>query len=130
MTQKQSTMNVPDLSRLFELTSDMACLVGKDGRFEWINATFERALGWDRHAIQQKAFVELIHPQDRDRFLAKLADLFRQKPVAGLETRIQTANGSYRWVAWRVQGIVGGGLQAVLSDITTYKQETAIAEKQ
>ncbi|MEM7117425.1 MAG: GAF domain-containing protein [Chloroflexota bacterium] len=123
-------MNEPDLARLFELTTDMACVVGKDGRFEWINPTFERTLGWDSQQIKQKAFVELIHPQDRDRFLAKLADLFRQKPVAGLETRIQAANGSYRWVAWRVQGIMGGGLQAVLSDVTTYKQETAVVERE
>lgn len=126
--QLAKPMEQPDPFRLLDFASDMACVVGKDGRFEWVNVMFAKTLGWRKDVIVDKAFVELIHPQDREAFFAKLTDLFRQKPISSLETRVKTADGQFRWVAWRVQGIVGGGLQAILTDINVYKQETAVHE--
>lgn len=115
--------------RLLDLSLDLACVVGKNGRFQWVNAAFSRTLGWTHDALQHMLFIELIHPQDKDRFLANVASLFRQKPVADLECRLRLTDGSYRWFSWRVEGFPHGGMQAVLRDVTELRRQTAVQDK-
>lgn len=115
--------------RLLDLSLDLVCVVGKNGRFQWVNATFTRTLGWTQNALRQMSFLELIHPQDKDRFLANVANLFRQKPVADLECRLRLADANYRWFAWRIEGFSNGGMQAVLRDVTEVRQQTAVQDK-
>lgn len=114
---------LPGLARLLDLVRDMACVVGKNGRFQWVNAAFARGLGWKPADLQHMALIELIHPQDKDRFLTNVADLFRQKPVADLSCRLRTADESYRWFEWRIEGFAGGGMQAILQDVMEPSKE-------
>lgn len=112
-----------ELMRLLDLSQDMVCEVGRNGRFQWVNAAFCRAVGRERADLLAIPFIELIHPQDRERFLATAAQLLRQQPVADLKCRLRLADGGYRWFAWQVEAVAEGGLRVLLQEMA----ETAVS---
>lgn len=64
--------------------------------------------------------LELIHPQDRDRVRAALMEAAEPDGEFGVELRLEAADDSYRWMAFRGEAIDedGNRLLGVVSDIT------------
>ena len=56
--------------RLFNLSLDMFCIAGFDGRFKQLNPAWERTLGWPVDELEEKAWLELVHPDDHDTTVA------------------------------------------------------------
>jgi PAS domain S-box-containing protein len=86
----------------------------RDSIFDWniqtgeITASASFMLGY-RAEEQPKAFndwVQLLHPQDRDRTLSYVnAYLARQQPTYHIEFRMRCRDGQYKWVLSRGQAI-------------------------
>ncbi len=119
-------------ARFFALSLDLMCIAGFDGYFKELNPAFENSLGWTRQELQARPWTDFLHPDD-----VAPTEAVRQTMIAGIpvvlhENRYRCKNGSYRWLQWTAQEIVGQQrVYAVARDITDRKQaEEALRESE
>jgi PAS domain S-box-containing protein len=86
--------------RLFELSRDMFGVVGFDGYLKAANPAWTRILGYDRHSLLARPFLELVDPQDRPAAGAVMDCLQRGHVAPPFESRMPCAHGGWRWIAW------------------------------
>ncbi|MFN7937361.1 MAG: response regulator [Bryobacteraceae bacterium] len=109
----------------FALSPDMFCIVGLDGSFLRVNPAFTETLGFAAGELQSRPLSEFVHPQDR----AIIHDALEQLRI-GVATRFEIRflcrDGSWRWLAWRVQPDVAEGLlYAAARDVNDQKAAEA-----
>jgi PAS domain S-box-containing protein len=105
-----------EVSRFFELSRDLLCLVGTDGRLMRTNAAWNRMLGWAEPDLGTLRWMDLVHPDDQTVTLHSLGRL-AETPL--IVNRFRTADGQWRTVAWTAAADpVDGVLMAVGRDIT------------
>lgn len=97
-----------------------------------------RTLGYEEKDPETKHvhLEELLHPDDRDRVIAKFEDYVKGKTETyAVEYRIQTKNGEYRWMLSRGQVVERDAhgmalrMMGTLTDITLMKAFEAELEK-
>jgi PAS domain S-box-containing protein len=93
-------------ARLHSLTAHLheavvTCGPERDVRF--VNAAFERLTGYGLADLQDRDFLEYIHPEDRRLLLEEWERLDRGEAIDGQEYRVVTPKGEIRWSAgsWR-----------------------------
>ena len=86
--------------RLFNLSLDLLAVGDINGRLMQVNPAWVRVLRWSRDDIMARTFVELIHPDDRDRAYQAQEELRQGIPVRELELRTLCRDGSNRWISW------------------------------
>jgi PAS domain S-box-containing protein len=84
---------------LTEYSSDGVALVCADGTVQYASSSSRRILGYEPVAFVGRSGLEIVHPDDRERIAAQLAELVPVpgKPVVA-ELRVQHQDGSWRWV--------------------------------
>ncbi len=109
-------------ARFFALSLDLMCIAGFDGYFKKLNPAWQQSLGWTIEELQAKPWIEFIHPDDIAPTLAATQRLIEGGIVLLHENRYRCKDGSYRWLQWTAQEIVGEHLiYAVARDITDRK---------
>ncbi|MDX1501991.1 MAG: ATP-binding protein [Thermoanaerobaculia bacterium] len=112
-----------DLRRLFELSLDLMCVGGFDGYFKMVNPAFERVLGIPEEELLSRRFVEFVHEEDVAKTLAEVEHLAAGGHTIDFENRYRTADGDYRWLAWRAAPVrETGQIYAVARDVTETKR--------
>ena len=97
----QSSQPVDDeLLRLFDLSLDLFCIAGFDGYFKRVNRAFVHTLGYPEEELLSTPFLDITHPDDRERARQALARLAAGEDIVGFETRVLCADGSVRWLEW------------------------------
>ncbi|MBS1830449.1 MAG: response regulator [Acidobacteria bacterium] len=96
-------------AHFFALSPDMFCIAGLDGSFLRVNPAFTETLGFLADEMQQRLFLDFVHPHDRAATADELAKLRTGVP-ARFENRFLCKDGSWRWLAWRVQPVTSEGL--------------------
>lgn len=86
------------LVQFFEVSRDMLCVVGHDGYFHRLNASWERVLGFTQQELMERPFVEFMHPEDVERSLAAFGS--GGSNGGGFENRYRKKDGGYVWVRW------------------------------
>src|SRR6478609_1404725 len=110
-----------ELERFFDLTSDMF-FIGDETRVRRINPASERVFGYTATEIQARPYVELIHPDDRNRTTALVEALARSGGTAQFENRCVRADGSVRWLEWSIVA-ESGLLYGAARDVTDRRRE-------
>jgi len=111
----------------FELTLDLFCVAGPDGRFRKLNPAWEQTLGWSREELSARPFNEFIHPDDVAATESMVAQLTTGKRTVDFHNRYRTRDGGYRCFRWTAIGTVDDGLiYAAARDVT---DERAAAER-
>ena len=119
------------LGRLFDLSLDLLCIAGLDGYFKYINPAFTRVLGYRAEDLLSKAFIEFVHPDDREATLAAVEQLARGLDIVDFENRYRAADQSWRWLAWRSTSVPEEGLIfASARDVTDHKLLAALSSRQ
>ncbi|MBI2312078.1 MAG: PAS domain S-box protein [Betaproteobacteria bacterium] len=109
--------------RLFNLSLDMLCIVGLDGRFRRVNPAFQRILGHPEQELLAKPVMEIIHPDDRDAGTTEMHKLAAGFPSISFESRCRCADGAYKWLVWTANPAVEeGAIYAVAHDISDRKR--------
>jgi PAS domain S-box-containing protein len=116
-----------ELDRFFALSLELLCVAGlKDGCFKRVNPSWERMLGYPPEELKAQPFIEFVHPDDRARCLAEVADLADGIPTVSFENRFRCRDGSYRWLAWTATPSLETGLiYAAGHDVTERKRAEA-----
>ena len=90
--------------RLFNLSPDLLCIGGFDGRFIQANPTVTHTLGWSEAEFTGRPWLDFVHPEDRSRTQEE-----DQRIVPGSTTnfanRYCCKDGSYRWLSWHVHTV-------------------------
>lgn len=106
----------------FEIDRDLICTADADGRFQTLNAAWERVLGWSRDELMARPLFELVHADDRERTIAETAKVNETDyELVNFENRYLTKDGSWRWLRWsaRTDGEIWF---AIAFDVTERKQ--------
>lgn len=110
-------------ARFFDLSIDLLCYLGFDGRFARLNPAWERVLGFTREELMSRPFIEFVHPEDRERTLRQNREVRGGGQAHGFENRYLCKDGSYRWLLWNAApDIARNTIYSVARDITERKR--------
>ncbi len=110
------------LERFFTMSGDLLCIANFDGYFTRVNASWHRVLGYTSTELMAQPFIDLVHYEDREATIAKVAGLTRGDAVVLFENRYRCKDGSYRWLSWTATPKVDEQLiYAVAHDTTDRK---------
>lgn len=87
-------------ARHFNLSLDMICTAGFDGRFKSVNPAFEKTLGYKEEDLVGHAFLEFVHPEDRERTEEEAAALAGGRNTVQFQNRYFDKAGDVRWLEW------------------------------
>ncbi|MEO7362583.1 MAG: PAS domain-containing protein [Gemmatimonadaceae bacterium] len=115
--------------RFFDLSIDLLCFLDFRGHFKRLNPAWERALGFTVDELRSKPFIEFVHPDDRERTIAKNQEVRSGGKALLFENRYLCKDGSYRWLLWNATADLGHEtIYSVARDITVPKQIDAERE--
>lgn len=105
-----------ELNQYFSTANDLICITDLNGSIRRLNPAWASVLGHDPAALEGRSIAELGHPDDR----AEKVRCQESLAVTGtceIESRIRHADGSFRWIEWRVR-VVNGVLFGAGRDVT------------
>jgi PAS domain S-box-containing protein len=112
-----------ELDQFFQLSLDLLCISGTDGRFRRVNPAWEKALGWTSADLTAVPYIDLVHPDDRAATEREAAELSDGAMAINFENRYRTRDGQYRWLKWNAAPSVEQGLvYATAHDVTEQKR--------
>ncbi len=111
-----------EVDRFFDVSRDMLCIAGTDGRFRRLNAVWEKNLGYTRQELLSKPFMAFIHPDDHAATAGAYKSQAEGEEIISFENRYLCKDGSYRWLLWNATPVMDDGLiYAAARDITQSK---------
>jgi PAS domain S-box-containing protein len=117
-----------ELAQFFDFARDLFCIVGFDGYYKQVNASYERVLGYSREEILSRPIMDFVHPDDVQRAIDVMSVLATGEDVIGFETRLVCADGSIRRFEWNTRTMPHLGLvYGIARDVT---DRSALAEQQ
>ncbi len=112
----------PELEEFFDLSIDPLSIVGFDGEFRRVNASFLRLLGYSKPELFSRSVLEILHPDDVEPARAALAQLAEGHDLVGFEARVVCADGSVRWLEWNTRSIPERGVVYTVGRDTTERR--------
>ena len=106
-----------ELERFFSVNLDLLCIADLESNFIRVNKAWEEILGYSTGDLENRSFVEFIHPEDVEATLHALSTLGRQEKVLNFVNRYRSKNGFYRYIEWRSHP-AGNLIYVVGRDIT------------
>ena len=87
--------------RLFALSQDLLGAADADGYLRWVNAAWERTMGWTPEELFARPYLDFMHPEDRAKVIAfaeRLEHMPRGESLQ-IEARARRqATARYRWL--------------------------------
>ncbi len=122
--QKMIELKSMELDTFFKYTMDLLCIADTDGYFRKVNPEWEATLGYEISEIENKRFIDFVHPDDVDRTLEAVSQLSKQKEILNFSNRYRCKDGTYKWIEWR-SFPSGKVIYAVARDITRRQKTDA-----
>lgn len=92
------------------LLPQIVWIADEEGNLEHLNGQWEHQTGRSTKAALGTAWIDLVHPGDRQRVRNGWSDAFRRRRPVDLHARLQDAQGSYR--RFRIQGRLSDDAEA------------------
>jgi PAS domain S-box-containing protein len=91
-------------TRLFGLSVDLLVAAGFDGYIKHANPAWEDTLGWTADELRARPYLELVHPDDRQRTAAEAMALAGgDHETRDFELRFAHKDGGWRWILFSAQ---------------------------
>jgi PAS domain S-box-containing protein len=115
-----------ELDRIFTLSSDLIAVADFDGHFTRVNPAAEQILGYTEKDLLARPYLDLVHPDDRERTAAEAAAISRGKTTVSFENRFVRKDGSYKVLEWTsTPAVEEGVMYAVGRDVTERREAEA-----
>jgi PAS domain S-box-containing protein len=88
------------LGRLSDVTHELLGVIGFDGRFKFLNSSWESILGYSQEELMASPHIERVHPDDRAATVADVLKVAHGSPSTSFENRQRCKDGSYKWISW------------------------------
>jgi len=116
--ERQVEEHSADLDRIFTLSSDIITVSDSAFQFLTVSPAWTRILGRDVKEALNASHLSLVHADDLPTTLTARLQLMLGQPCA-FENRFRHADGSWRWLSWRMVPVPGGQrIYGVARDIT------------
>ncbi len=102
----------------FQLSLDLLCVAGMDGRFRRLNPAWETTLGWSVEELCTRPWLDFVHPDDLETTEREGARLAEGRVVIRFENRYRCKDGSYRWLQWACVPTADGLIYGCAHDVT------------
>ena len=89
-----------ETERFFALSPEMVICAGFDGFWKRVNPAVEVVLGYPEAEALTLPFMELIHPDDRERSEEEAARVMAGATALAFENRMLCKDGTYKWIEW------------------------------
>jgi PAS domain S-box-containing protein len=124
-----------ELDRIFTLSTDLITVADFDGHFTRINPAAEQILGYTEEELLARPYLELVHPDDRDRTATEASAIGRGKTTLSFENRFVRKDGSYKVLEWTATPVAEDKLMyGMARDVTERRHAEAglarLAEEQ
>jgi PAS domain S-box-containing protein len=83
-----------ELEEFFDLSIDPLSIIGFDGEFKRVNASFVRLLGYPEPELFSRSAYDILHPDDVEPARGALAQLAEGHELVGFEARVISASSS------------------------------------
>jgi PAS domain S-box-containing protein len=118
-----------ELENFFNVNLDLLCIADLNGNFLKVNRAWEEILGYKKSDLEDKKFLNFIHPDDIEKTLEAMGRLGENNKVVDFVNRYRAKNGNYRYIEWRSHP-KGNYIYAAARDITgRIKGEAKLKEK-
>ncbi|HSI78372.1 MAG TPA: PAS domain S-box protein [Lunatimonas sp.] len=91
-----------ELKNLFNTAPDIICISGLDGYFKKINPAACALLEYSEEELLSIPFMELVHPEDREKTANHFLQLPSLKQASYFENRYLTKSCKTIWLAWSI----------------------------
>ncbi|MEN3282642.1 MAG: hypothetical protein V7607_3782 [Solirubrobacteraceae bacterium] len=119
-----------ELDRIFTLTPDLITVAGFDGHFKRVNPAAEQVLGYTEEELLARPYLDLVHPDDRDRTAQEAATIGRGTTTLSFENRFVRKDGAHRVLEWTSTPVIEQGLMyGVARDVTERREAEAELER-
>ena len=135
LKQRDIKRREDDYRLLVENQTDLVVKVNMAGEFQYISPSYCEMFGKSEDELLGKAFMPLVHEDDRELTARSLERLHHPPHTAYHEQRAMTKDG-WRWLAWSNRAVLDKngemiGITAVGRDVTDVKRlEERIAHSQ
>ncbi|HLX64871.1 MAG TPA: CHASE3 domain-containing protein [Planctomycetota bacterium] len=116
--------------RFFDLSRDMLCVAGFDGKFKRVNPAFVAALGHSPEEMLSEPFESFIHPDDLEPTRREVSRLSKGMTTVSFENRYRCADGSYKWLDWSATPAPKEGVIYAAARDTTERRRVNAALKE
>ncbi|MBF0368647.1 MAG: PAS domain S-box protein [Magnetococcales bacterium] len=116
---------------LFFLSPNLMCILNSDGSFKRVNPGMEKTLGYPEETLLTLSYLELVHPEDREKTKGEMAKIIEEGHAArDFPLRSLHREGHYLWTEWTAIA-KEGCVYAVGRNVTERKRaEEALQDKQ
>lgn len=96
--QLEETAN--ELEQFFNLSTDLLCIAGTNGKFKKVNPAFAQTLGYSIDEILSRPMFDFIHPDDVGKTQEKIELVNNGTKLTGFRNRYRCKDGSYKVFSW------------------------------
>jgi PAS domain S-box-containing protein len=89
-----------ELNSFFDVSLELLCIAGFDGKFKKINPAFSELLQFSEDELKKNKFIDFIHPDDVQGTLDEMKKLSDGIPTIHFENRYRCKDGSYKILSW------------------------------
>ena len=113
---------------LAEAMTEIVCIMDARGRCLEENANFEKHTGLSRMTDGGRAWLQALHPDDRERAAAAWTHAGGSRDPYDVEYRLRMRDGGYRWFASHGRPVAGGDGCTRWVDVATDIHERKLTE--
>ncbi|WP_245442871.1 ATP-binding response regulator [Methylobacterium terrae] len=128
--EAQVAARTRERDRMWRLSKDVMLIARFDGTMTALNPAWRTVLGWEPEDLVGRSFLDLVHPDDRERTAVEARRVEQGQATLLFENRYRHAGGTYRTLSWTA---VPGEqhLHAVGRDVTEQRElEEAFRQSQ
>lgn len=114
------TKKTRELENFFSVSLELLCIADLNGNFIKVNKSWSELLDYPLHELEQRQFLDFVHPDDIPATLEAMRHLNTSNPIINFVNRYKTRSGEYRYIEWHATP-VGKILYAAARDITDSK---------
>jgi PAS domain S-box-containing protein len=112
-----------EIDRIFNLSSDLIAVADFEGHFTRVNPAVEQILGYTAAEFVARPYLQLVHPDDREKTRAEAARILHGETIASFENRYVRSDGSYRVLEWTSTPVLDEKLMyGMARDVTERRQ--------
>jgi PAS domain S-box-containing protein len=89
-----------ELDRIFTLSPDLITVADFDGHFTRVNPAGEQILGYTEEELHARPYLDLVHPDDRQKTAAEAAAVSHGRTTLAFENRFVRKDGTHRVLEW------------------------------
>ena len=119
--ERQVAERSAELSKTWQVSSDLMGVLGLDGYFGSSNPAWQATLGYTPEEIGGTIFFDFLHPDDLDRSRAAFDQAVAGQTLSRFDNRYRHKGGGYRWLSW-VAIPDGGKIYCSARDITAERE--------